>query len=279
MPDLKIDDLYFTIEQVEIVKNVNLEVQHGEFVGLIGPNGSGKSTLLKNIYKVLKPCKGTIVINNKNLLEMSNKETARELAVVAQENDNGFDFSVEDIVIIGRHPYKGLFEANTQEDMLIVDRSLDRVGMLRFKSRSFLSLSGGEKQRVLIARALVQETEFLILDEPTNHLDIGYQISIMDLIKNITITTFAAIHDLNIAAIYCDKIIFMKDGRIIRCGPPEKIMTEENLFELFGIEVEISINQRSKKLQISPVPSRYFHERRDVFYEENSCPCLQKVDC
>jgi iron complex transport system ATP-binding protein len=252
---LKVDNLCYGVEQKEIISNICLEIDKGEFVGLIGPNGSGKSTLLKNIYKVLKPLGGTAYLKGKSILEMSNKEAAQEIAVVAQENNTGFDFSVNEIVLMGRHPYKRLFERETREDEEIVERALKRVGMDLMAERSFISLSGGEKQRVLIARALVQDTEFLILDEPTNHLDIGYQINIMDLIKNLEITTFAAIHDLNIAALYCDRLIVLNDGVIITSGVPNEVLTFELIKDLFGIEVEFYTNRRTGALQMSPMPS------------------------
>ena len=137
MPMLKISDLCFDVDQKQIVTNVSLEIHKGEFVGLIGPNGSGKSTLLKNIYKLLKPSKGTMLLNEKSILRMSNKEAAKELAVVAQEGESGFDFSVEDIVMMGRHPHKPLFEADNAEDRDVVRRGLERVGMLNMTNRSF----------------------------------------------------------------------------------------------------------------------------------------------
>ena len=252
---LKVDGLCFSVEQNEIIKNICLEVKKGEFVGLIGPNGSGKSTLLKNIYKVLRPLSGAIFLNDKSILDMNNKEAAQEMAVVAQENETGFDFTVNEIVLMGRHPYKGLFESDTPEDHTIVDRALKRVGMFQMAERSFINLSGGEKQRVLIARALVQDTEFLVLDEPTNHLDIGYQINIMDLIKNIGITTFAAIHDLNIAALYCDRLITLKDGVIITSGVPEDVLSVELIRRMFGIEVELFTSKHTGAIHISPMPS------------------------
>ena len=252
---LRVENLCFSVEQIEIIKNICMEVNIGEFVGLIGPNGSGKSTLLKNIYKVLKPLRGALFLNEKSILEMTNKDAAQKMAVVAQENDTGFDFTVNEIVLMGRHPYKKLFESDTLEDQEIVDRALKRVGMYQMAERSFMTLSGGEKQRVLIARALVQDTEFLVLDEPTNHLDIGYQISIMDLIKNIGITTFAAIHDLNIAALYCDRLIILKDGVIITSGVPVEVLSVELIKSLFGIEVEFFTNKRTGAIQISPLPS------------------------
>ena len=267
MPTLKISDLCYSVEQTDIITDICLEIQSGEFVGLVGPNGSGKSTLLKTVYKLLKPQKGAVLLDGQNLLGLSNKEAARELAVVAQESGGGFEFTVEEIVMMGRHPYKTLFESDSTLDEEIVSRCLQRVGMFSMKDRSFTNLSGGEKQRVLIARALVQDTSFLILDEPTNHLDIGYQIGIMDLIKSIGITTFAAIHDLNIAAMYCDRVIILKDGQIINSGSPRDIFTAELILDLFGIEVEFYTNKRTGALQFSTVPTIHTKKGRTVHAE------------
>ena len=257
---LRVSDLCYAVDRKEIIKNICIQIQKGEFVGLIGPNGSGKSTLLKNIYKVLRPSRGAVFVDGRSLLEMSNRQAAQVISVVAQENDNSFDFSVEEIVLMGRHPYKTLFGADTAEDQQRSQNALEQVGMGYMRERSFSTLSGGEKQRVLIARALVQDTEFLILDEPTNHLDIGYQISIMDLIKSIGMTTFAAIHDLNIAAMYCDTVIILKDGDIVTSGAPKDVLTAASMRDIFGIEADIYTNKKTGAIQISPLPTS-FHQK------------------
>ena len=226
-------------------------MQKGSFIGIIGPNGSGKSTLLKNIYRLYKPCSGEILLDNKKLSQMKDKDCAKEIAVLAQESNSQFDFTVEQIVKMGRYPYKSVFEDYSKEDLKMVKDMLKKVGLDNYSDRSFSNLSGGEKQRTLIARALVQNTDFLILDEPTNHLDIGYQIQLMDLVKSLNITTLSAIHDMNLASMYCDYLIVMKDGQIVTCGTVKEVITKEMLKEVFGVNAYVGINPINNKLQVS----------------------------
>ncbi|WP_026894180.1 ABC transporter ATP-binding protein [Clostridiisalibacter paucivorans] len=247
---LKVEQLKYRVEDKIILKDIDMYVNPGEFIGLVGPNGSGKSTLLKNIYKVLKPTVGNIYLDDYNLNNMSNKEVSKKLAVVSQEFDSGFDFSVEEIVTMGRYPQKSFYETSNKEDREIVLNALRKVGMFDFVDRSFFSLSGGEKQRVLIARALAQKTDFIIMDEPTNHLDIGYQIQIMDLIKDLQITTLTAIHDLNMAVMYCDRIYVMKEGKIIISGNPKDILDRALIKDVFNVDSHIRYNGMLKRIQI-----------------------------
>lgn len=251
MIKVKVKNLGFSINKKEILKNISFEVPKGSFVGIIGPNGSGKSTLLKNIYRLHKPCSGSITLDNKDLSKMKDKECAKEIAVLAQESNSQFDFTVEQIVKMGRYPYKSIFEDYSKSDIKMVKDMLEKVGLNNYCERSFSNLSGGEKQRTLIARALVQNTDFLILDEPTNHLDIGYQIQLMDLIKSLNITTLSAIHDMNIASMYCDYLIVMKDGEIKDFGKVKDIITPQMLKEIFGVNAYVGVNPINNKLQVS----------------------------
>lgn len=251
MLKLEVKNLKFNIDEKEILKNISFKVNEGSFIGIIGPNGSGKSTLLKNIYRLYKPLSGEILLDNKNIKNMKNKECAKEIAVLSQESNTHFEFTVEQIVKMGRYPYKSMFEDYSKNDLQMVEEMLLKVGLNDYKDRSFTSLSGGEKQRTLIARALVQNTDFLILDEPTNHLDIGYQIQLMDLVKSLNITTLSAIHDMNIAAMYCDYLVVMKDGNIKDFGKVEEIITSKMLKEVFGVNAYVGTNPINKKLQIS----------------------------
>lgn len=248
---LEVKNLDFSIDKKEILKDISFEIPKGAFVGIIGPNGSGKSTILKNIYRLYKPNSGQITLDNKNLLNMKDKECAKEIAVLAQESNSQFDFTVEQIVKMGRYPYKSVFEDYSKKDLDMVNDMLKRVGLEDYVGRSFSKLSGGEKQRTLIARALVQDTDFLILDEPTNHLDIGYQIQLMDLVKSLNITTLSAIHDMNMASMYCDYLIVMKDGKIKKCGSVEEVITTDMLKETFGVNAYVGINPINNKLQVS----------------------------
>ena len=251
MTKLKVNNLRFSINKKEILKDISFDVQKGSFIGIIGPNGSGKSTLLKNIYRLYKPCSGEILLDNKKLSQMKDKDCAKEIAVLAQESNSQFDFTVEQIVKMGRYPYKSVFEDYSKEDLKMVKDMLKKVGLDNYSDRSFSNLSGGEKQRTLIARALVQNTDFLILDEPTNHLDIGYQIQLMDLVKSLNITTLSAIHDMNLASMYCDYLIVMKDGQIVTCGTVKEVITKEMLKEVFGVNAYVGINPINNKLQVS----------------------------
>lgn len=250
MSELRVDNLDYFVGDRQILKEISLEIRDGQFVGIIGANGSGKSTLLKNIYRLYRPKCGKINIDREDILKMKPKEVAKRLAVLSQESTSEFDFKVEDVVKMGRYPYKLLFEDYSKDDINMVYEMLDKVGLKGFKDRSFNSLSGGEKQRVLIARALVQNAKFLILDEPTNHLDIGYQFQIMELIKKLKITTFAAIHDMNIAAMFCDYLIVIKKGEIIAKGKKEEILTKDMIKEIFGVDCYIGKNPITEDMHV-----------------------------
>lgn len=251
MHKIQVKNLRFSIDNKEILKDISFDIPKGSLVGIIGPNGSGKSTLLKNIYRLYKPSSGKIILDNKDLSKMKDKECAKEIAVLAQESNSQFDFTVEQIVKMGRYPYKSVIEDYSKDDLKMVLEMLKKVGLDDYSYRSFSNLSGGEKQRALIARALVQNTDFLILDEPTNHLDIGYQIQLMDLVKSMNITTLSAIHDMNIASMYCDYLIVMKDGQIKKFGNVEEVITSETLKEIFGVNAYVGKNPINQKLQVS----------------------------
>ncbi len=232
-------DIKMEIGNNEILKGVSIDSKNREFIGIIGPNGSGKSTLLKCIYRTLKPNNGCIMLGRQDISKMSVKESAKKLAVVAQHNYYNFDFSVGEVVLMGRSPHKKSLEPDNSEDYDIVNESLEKVGMLGFKNRSFSTLSGGEQQRVILARALAQQTPCLILDEPTNHLDIKYQLSLLNIVKSLNLTIISAIHDLNIASMYCDRLFVMKNGRIVGMGTPQEVLTKEFIKEIYDIDVEI----------------------------------------
>lgn len=248
--DIKVRDLSVNIEKKNIIEAIDVEVSGGEFVGIIGPNGSGKSTLLKSIYRMLKPSAGIIEIDNTPIDNLSIKETARKLGVMTQSSSYSFDFTVEEIVMMGRTPHKRLMEPDNDHDYEIGNESLRRVGMEDFSQRKFNTLSGGEKQRVLIARALTGKPKALILDEPTNHLDIHYQISLLEIVKSLGIEIFAAMHDLNLAAYYCSKIYVMKSGRIIKSGSPKEVFTKEILKEVFDVNARINQDEETGRLNI-----------------------------
>lgn len=243
---LDISSLSFNFGSKNILADIDLSIKDNGIVGIIGPNGSGKSTLLKCIYRVLKPKTGTIFIDGKNINDYQFKETAKKMAVVAQHNDTHFDFNVLEMVLIGRSPHKKFMERDSAEDIELAYKALEQVNMKDFADRSFSSLSGGEKQRIILARALVQNTDCLILDEPTNHLDIKHQLHFMSLAKDLKITVISAIHDLNIAAMYCDKIYALKEGQIIASGSVDEVITEEVIKTLYDVEAKIIYDEEKK---------------------------------
>lgn len=223
----------------EIIRDINIAAQGNQFVGVIGPNGSGKSTLLKCLYRVLEPTSGAIMLDDKPLSQYAVKESARKISVVAQHNALSFDFTVLDVVMMGRAPHKRLLEPDGAADYDIARKALATVDMADFEQRSYNTLSGGEQQRVIVARALAQETPCLILDEPTNHMDIKYQLQLMSLVKSLNITVVTAIHDLNIAAMYCDHLYVLKDGNIVAAGVPREILTEALIREVYEVQATL----------------------------------------
>lgn len=251
---LHAEHVSWSVATQHIVDSVTLSAADGEFVGLLGPNGSGKSSLLRTIYRLLKPQAGAILLDDDNVWQLSGREVARRMAVVTQEHTGDFDFSVFEIVLMGRNPHKGMFDRDTDNDFQLVQEALHRVDMASFAQRSFLTLSGGEKQRVLIARALVQQARFLVLDEPTNHLDIHYQLSILELVRQVGVTTIAALHDLNLAAYYCDRLYVLKQGQVVESGTPEQVLRPDLIREVYGVEAEIRIHPLTGKPIITFLP-------------------------
>lgn len=246
---LSIENIDVTLGNKLIVQDACIKVNKGEFVGLIGPNGSGKSTLLKTVYRVCKPKSGVMYLDGKNLLTMTIKDMACELGVVSQFNNVAFDIKVEDMVLMGRSPHKKMLEQDNEDDYKIVREMLHKVDMIHYAKRSFSTLSGGEKQRVLLARALAQKVELLILDEPTNHLDIKYQIQILNLVKSLGITVLVALHDLNLAAAYCDKLYVMQNGVVVANGKPNDILTQQLIKDVY--EVDCTIHTKEEPIYIT----------------------------
>jgi iron complex transport system ATP-binding protein len=239
----------------EVLSGLDLDVPNGQFTGLLGPNGSGKSTLLKTVYRVHRPREGEIALDGTSVSRLSTRDCARRIAVVAQENTVEFDFTVVEIVRAGRIPHKGPFERDTAVDHEIVADSLDRVGCTALTNRRFHSLSGGEKQRVLIARALAQQADHLILDEPTNHLDIRYQVELLELVASLGVTVLAALHDLSLAALFCDTVHLLSDGEVLASGPPAQVLTAEAIHRSYGAHVLVLDHSRSATPHIVPLRS------------------------
>lgn len=259
---LEVINASWEVQAKRIVDSIDMYANPGELVGLIGPNGSGKSSLLRLIYRLYSPHTGSIHFDDLDIWTMSTKEIARSMAVVAQERATDFEFTVNEVVLMGRTPHKSLFSSDSIEDDSIVYGALDRVGMSGFAQRSFYTLSGGEMQRVLIARALAQQAKILVLDEPTNHLDIRYQFEILELVRSLGITIIAALHDLNLAATYFDRLYLLHAGRIVTHGRPCEVLDSERIASVYGVKTEVRIHPETDQLHIvftgllSPISNR-----------------------
>ncbi len=239
---LIIDNLSFNYGSIKALEGVTFEVQDSEIIGIIGPNGSGKSTLLKCINRILKPKQGYILFNDLEINSMKRIEIAKIFGYVPQEGDMNYDdLTVFEIVLMGRRPYIRWW--CEEEDLEKVWQILSLLNIENLAMRKINEISGGERQKVLIARALAQEAKILLLDEPTSNLDIKHQLEVMNLIRKLTkeknIATIIALHDLNLASMYCDKLIMMKEGKIFAAGKPDYVLTVHNIEEVYGIKVII----------------------------------------
>lgn len=252
-----IEDLSFKYDTDEVLKNIDLEIPRGNFVSILGPNGSGKTTLLKNICNILKPNNGKILINNREVSNYKYKELAKIIAVVHQNSDIQFDFSVFDIVLMGRFPYTSRFKGESSKDIEIAKEAMMNTGIWELRDKGINEISGGERQRVMIARALAQEPEILILDEPISNLDIKYQVGILELCKRLNkekgLTIIMTLHDINLAGRYSDYLILLDKGRIKIMDVPEKVLTKENISNVYGIKVDILKRNGDKTPYIIPL--------------------------
>jgi iron complex transport system ATP-binding protein len=255
--NLRISGIDCYYGSVKALDNIDFSVREGEFVGVLGPNGSGKTTALRAISRTLKPRVGTIFLDDQNIYEMENREVARSVAVVPQESISTFDFTTLDIVLMGRNPYIDRFRQESKEDLAIAKRVMELTNTWSLAERPVNELSGGEKQRVIIARALTQEPQILLLDEPTSHLDISNQLEIMDLIKRLCETKklliIAVFHDFNLAARYCDSIILLKDGKIVSVGKSDDTLTTENVRKVFSVDTIVKKHPVTGFLHVIPV--------------------------
>ncbi len=247
---LSLKEINFGYASGENLIEVELNIEKGEFIGLIGPNGSGKSTLIK-LMAGMTPKKGEIRIFGREVNEMSPKELAKTVAVVPQRLSIDSPFTVRSVVAMGRNPHFGRFGNLTKKDLEAVDRALAMTSIAHLVSRKVTELSGGEYQRVIIAQALAQEAEVLLLDEPTSHLDLSHQLEIMELIKELSLngkTILVAIHDLNLAAAYARRLIFLRSGRVLADGTLEESFTSQNIFRTFSVPSLVHKNPLTGRL-------------------------------
>ena len=238
---LKIDEIECSYGAVKVLNGLNFSIEGGSFTGIIGPNGSGKSTLLKSLSRVLKPVKGAVLLNEEDLYSLDTRDVAKKMAVVPQETAVNFSFTVKDVVIMGRSPHLGLFQSEGIKDFEVARQAMELTNTYHLADRLITAISGGERQRVIIAKALTQEPKIILLDEPTSHLDINHQIEILSLLKRLNrennLTIIAVFHDLNLAAQYCDSLVLMKSGSIFTLGEPEEVLTTDNIKEVYGASV------------------------------------------
>ncbi|MFF8032152.1 MULTISPECIES: ABC transporter ATP-binding protein [unclassified Streptomyces] len=240
--DLRVDGVTISAGVRVLVRDVSLTARPGETIGLVGPNGSGKSSLLRAVYRVLRPDAGRVRVDGADAWSLPVRQVARTVAAVVQEPGAGVDLAVREVVAMGRTPHKRLLAGDTPEDAELIDSALAAVDAAHLAGRPFDRLSGGERQRVLIARALAQRPTLLVLDEPTNHLDIRHQLDVLDALRDLSATVLLALHDLNLAAYYCDRLYVLHDGEVTASGPPAEVLTPGLLAEVYGVAAEVAVH-------------------------------------
>jgi len=254
---LNVDGVECRYGSVKVLEDVSLSVKGGDFVGILGPNGSGKTTLLKSISRILKPHKGTILLNETDIYSLKSVDVAKQLAVVPQETSIGFNFSALDIVLMGRNPHMKRFQMESEKDMAVARKVMNLTNIWHLAERPINELSGGEKQRVIIARALAQEPKILLLDEPLTHLDIMNQLEIMDLVKGLCVkeklVVLAVFHDFNLAARYCNSAIMLKKGKIFAAGSLADVLTSENIKGVFNVDAIVKKHLVTNSIFVIPL--------------------------
>jgi iron complex transport system ATP-binding protein len=260
---LNVDQVSFSYGTIEAVKDLSFSVARGEVFGLLGPNGSGKSTVVRLLSCVLAPRSGRISLAGQDLGSYKREELARQIAVVPQETTIELPFSVLEVVLMGRSPHVGRFGFERAEDLAVAHRVMEQTGIAELATREIHELSGGERQRVILARALAQEPRVLLLDEPTAFLDIRHQVEVYDLVKDLSrqdeLAVVAILHDLNLAALYCDRLALLKSGRLFCLGTPEQVLTYANIKEVYETEVYIGLNDITGKVHILPLDAATRH--------------------
>ena len=243
---INVENLSYRYRDNYVLEGTTLEILPGEILGILGMNGSGKTTLLKNLNRNLSPESGAVYLDGADLQDITKKEIAKSIASVPQGNEIRFSFTVEDMVSMGRMPFQKQFGGESSEDMEIIDRAIEDTGLTEMKDRPVNEMSGGERQKVIIARALAQTPKYLLMDEPTNHLDINAQFEVLDLVSGLAkrdgISVVLVSHNLPMAARYCDRIALIKDHKIMCVGTPEETLTAENMREVFLVEAELVTN-------------------------------------
>lgn len=237
--------------------DVSLRVQRGSLTGLLGPNGCGKTTLLKLMAGVLRSRTGAITLRGRAIRDMPRRELARQIAVVPQETHPAFDYSVLEMVLMGRHPHLGAFQLEGPEDVALAYDSMSATGTAHLAERSYMTLSGGEKQRVVIASALAQAPDVLLLDEPTASLDLAYQMEVASLLHRLNrdrgVSMVLATHDLNLAASLCDSLVLVRSGRVLAHGPTRDVLTAAMIRQLYDVDADVRVHDASGHLTVVPI--------------------------
>jgi iron complex transport system ATP-binding protein len=254
---IEIKNLYAGYFKREVLKNINAVIKRDSFTGIIGGNGAGKSTLLKVLCKTLKCFSGNIYINTVNINNLSRKDMAKLLCFMPQDNETFFSFTVREFISMGRYPYGNLLKAISERDYKIVDEVMEFLNISFLSNENINELSGGERQKVLIAQTIVQETDILIFDEPIAHLDIGAQYSILNILRTLNEqknkTIIITMHDLNAAGEFCSDIILMDNGKIKNCGSPEEVLNYQDIEDVYKTKVIVKTNPISQKPYVIPI--------------------------
>jgi iron complex transport system ATP-binding protein len=236
----------WAVDGTAILDGLDLEARPREVLGVLGPNGAGKTSLLRILAGLRRPNRGTVTLDGVDLRLLPRREAARRLAIVEQSPEVHADITVGETVALGRTPHRGTFALLDRDDHSAIDRALDLTGMTTYRSRSWRTLSGGEQQRAQLARALAQEPAVIVLDEPTNHLDVRYQFEILTLLRDLGITVVTALHDLNLAARFCDRVAVIDGGRIAAAGTPEQVVTAELIRTVYSIEAVVEVSPHTR---------------------------------
>ena len=255
---IRLDGVWFAYDKNPVLRDLTLSVGEGEVVGLLGPNGSGKSTTLRLLTGALEPQRGSVDVWDRARRSYGRRELAQQVALVPQELQVTFDFLAQDLVMMGRAPYVHWLRGEREDDRTMTRRAMAEVGIRDLALRPYRELSGGEKQRVVLAMALAQDAKILLLDEPTHNLDIRHQSGLFDLVRRINqdrgVTVLAVVHDVNLASLYCDRVVLLRDGRVMEEGPPNAVITVDNLRRCYDAEVHVFPHPQTGRPQVALAP-------------------------
>ena len=251
MTSLEVRGLRYLYDKHIVLDGVDLKIREGEVLGILGPNGCGKTTLLRNLNKNLSPRGGCVLLNDIDMESIQKRDVAKEVAVVPQTNEIHFSFTVRDIVAMGRMPFQGMMGGESRADREIIESAMEQTGVAKFADRHINTMSGGERQRVIIARAIAQTPKIILMDEPTLHLDISMQFDALNLVYKLSrekgLTVVIVSHDLGMVARYCDRIVMLHDHKVHALGTPQEVLTPENMKTVFNVDAELIFDEKIGK--------------------------------